>query len=302
MSFNQSQALGAGQREAATVPVYCYVIVHPEEGAIMHVTAWDHAIKITGAPAKLGGPAELTFQPAQCRHGQTSQSADFSLRATEFTIWTEDERLRRYYLSATATKITIYCVRLSSRRALDAATVFDWTTDAQIVASGLLGMLNFAGQAITATLTPEPHLTNGNIGRQMWQRTCNWQLYGPGCKLNKAAFAYSSTILETDAANKRITIAGTPSASAEYFRDGFFKHEPSGLLLPIVLSDHSGTGGKPRFTMNFWTPLLEVGDALTCYPGCRHTAADCQTKFANRANFGGFTNVPNRNPTIHGVI
>lgn len=301
MSNDQSQSLGAGLREAAIVPVYCYVIRHTEDDAFFYLTAWDHAIIIDSLPAALGSGTQ-TFQPGQCRHGPTQQKADFSTNATEFTVWTEDARLRAYFLTAAATKITIYCIRLASSRAVEPGATFDWTRDAQITASGLLGMVSMSGAAITATLTPEPHLANSQIAALAWQRTCNWTLYGPGCGLNRATYAHSTTIDSLDASARMITLFTSPSASATYFRDGYVKHMPSGVLLPIAQSDLGGAGGKTRLTLNFWFAQLSAGDALTAYPGCRHTVADCHSKFNNKANFGGFPAVPNRNPVIHGVI
>jgi len=298
---NQPQSIGADQRAAAPVPVYCYVIRHTEDDVFIYLTAWDHTIRIANLPAVLGGGTH-DFLPAQCRHGATQQSAEFKSAATEFTVWTEDDRLRRYFLTAAATKILVYCIRMSTSRATEPGEVYDWTLDAQITASGLLGMISMSGQSITATLTPEPHLQNALVGRVTFQRTCNWLLYGPGCGLNKAAFEHTTSIAALDDAARWITIDTTPSASPTYFRDGYFRHVPTGLLLPIAQSDLGGAGGKARVQPSFWFASLAVGDNLVLLPGCRHTVADCNGKFNNKPNFGGFPQVPNRNPVIHGVF
>ena len=73
------------------------------------------------------------------------------------------------------------------------------------------------------------------------------------------------------------------------------RHEGASLLLsrPVSLTvaqDIADSG----YGMNYGN--LYGGVPVTLYPGCDHSRVTCISKFDNRPNYGGFDEIPTRNP------
>lgn len=299
---NQPEALTAGERQPDTVPAYGYVIEHREDNVRFYLTNWEKSISVEDMPARFSAPNPQAFLAAQIKHGSNLLAAEFNKRTVEVTVWTEDTRLRRYFLTAAAVKIAVYVYRFNTGKLITGeALVFG--RDAQLVNSGLVGIVGLSGNQITITLTPEPFLSNQGVPRFYCQRTCNHVLgSATGCQVDLDSMSHTTTLLEVDRVNRRVTLAANPSPAVneDYFRNGYFLHS-SGVRMPIRTTDLAGPGGLLRFNMGLWNPLMEIGDSITAYPGCRHTIADCRDKFDNLDNFGGFPYVPNKNITAHGL-
>ena len=120
-----------------------------------------------------------------------------------------------------------------------------------------------------------------------YQRSCPYLLYGQGCQAKKARFAVPSSILEAVESDqlRMDTIGGFET---NYFRGGMCLY-----------------GGQKYFILRPEAPDLitlsravKIGRILnvTLYPGCSHTLDECDTKFDNALNYGGFPDLPIENP------
>ena len=76
-------------------------------------------------------------------------------------------------------------------------------------------------------------------------------------------------------------------------------HQPTGMRFSIFKSWASS--GNTMVKLHQWCPDFAITDICVMRAGCRHTLAHCRDKFSNAANFGGFSQIPNKNPTIHGI-
>lgn len=130
--------------------------------------------------------------------------------------------------------------------------------------------------------------------RARYQKSCRHPLYGRGCNLNAEDFAQAAVL--NAITGRTITV---PEAALEV--DGFFAggmvRAPDTTL--SYITEHEGE----FLTLNRISGSLAVpfaaggpGMAITLYPGCDHSYATCETKFANDDNYGGFDYIPTKNP------
>lgn len=128
--------------------------------------------------------------------------------------------------------------------------------------------------------------------RYGYQKNCPHVLYAPTtCKVDKEAFRVTGTVTAIDG----LTISvDTFSAQPEgWFNGGFLEYSlPSGMVERRMVLTHTGVTveilGLPAG--------MQVGDAISGFPGCDLTVDTCVAKFNNLDNMGGFPHSPGRNP------
>lgn len=129
--------------------------------------------------------------------------------------------------------------------------------------------------------------------RARYQRSCRHPLYGRGCRLDPEDFAIAGTVTATT--KKTFTIAAADAQVDGYFVGGMLR-APDGALSYIIA--HVGSAVTvQRFSFSL-QQAVEAGDDfdVTLYPGCDHSNATCNAKFANGLNYGGFDYIPSKNP------
>ncbi|MEJ7831348.1 MAG: phage BR0599 family protein [Nocardioides sp.] len=130
--------------------------------------------------------------------------------------------------------------------------------------------------------------------RARFQKTCRHPLYGRGCYLDPENFAYAAALSAID--GRTLTVPAAAGQANGFFTGGMVK-APDGTL--TFISEHSGT----QLVMNRVSGALSgplalsgPGVAITIYPGCNHSYAECASKFANDDNYGGFDYIPTKSP------
>jgi uncharacterized phage protein (TIGR02218 family) len=125
------------------------------------------------------------------------------------------------------------------------------------------------------------------IGVQCWKQT-----YGPECGVKWQEFAFDTTI--TAIGRRVITVASVDAQPDGYYSLGFVKQ---GTQL-VYIAEHVGT------VLNLLTEVPRAfattgaGADVTLLKGDDHSQAACKT-FDNILNFGGFPNLPGRNPLLN---
>jgi uncharacterized phage protein (TIGR02218 family) len=152
----------------------------------------------------------------------------------------------------------------------------------------------FTGRVATAKFTehceltcvPEQDALKRSVPIQKFQSQCNWVLFGPGCGLDKTAYAVSGTV--SAISGDTVTVSGLSAKPDGWFRAGWLELGNSRRMIIAHTGDN----------VTLITPLLglQVGDAVVAYPGCMLTEAICAGKFGNLVNFWGFSRIPTRNP------
>jgi hypothetical protein len=95
---------------------------------------------------------------------------------------------------------------------------------------------------------------------------------------------------------------GSPLA-LEYFRGGFIKATSgkNNLLRRQITGHTSSILGTTHDTVHVIPPFpfdFELVDGIELLPGCDHSITDCETKYNNLINYGGFPWVPNQDSVL----
>lgn len=283
-------------------PAYAYILSRPEDEGLVHLTNWERDIQIVNLPESLRSENPTTFLASQAAHSEIVRSGGFDNRSTQVSLATNDEIMKRYFTVASTVKILCLIIRLSTPKVMSGAVV-DFLTEARVVNSGIVSAVGFSGMSVTATVTPEPFMGRLQVPRFHFSRSCNRVFGDPdtGCPVNVESWSRTTTIHSTTRSQRIVTLSILPPGGAvEYFRGGRLVHAETGQVFGVNWCDDGGPDGLCRVSLSTWSPLLEVGNLIKVYPGCRHTTADC-ARYGAQASYGGFPRVPNRNPSLQGV-
>lgn len=129
-------------------------------------------------------------------------------------------------------------------------------------------------------------------------RNCRFSLYGRGCGLAKEGFAVPG--IPSAVSGGTVTVAVAASFVDGYFTAGMIAAADGTLR---YITSHVGS----TIIMMRRLPSLEeafaVGPtAVTLYPGCDRSRQQCNDKFNNLPNYGGFDWIPTVNPFGGGSI
>lgn len=132
--------------------------------------------------------------------------------------------------------------------------------------------------------------------RQQYTRGCRHMLYNPiGCTVDKSLYMETATVILCE--GYRVVFSGTiPPGEVGYYTGGII--DLNGAMRGIINHDTLNA-----FDINDQFPalveaLLENpgGVEVKVYPGCDRSKAMCRTRFMNYENYGGFPEIPLRNP------
>jgi uncharacterized phage protein (TIGR02218 family) len=127
--------------------------------------------------------------------------------------------------------------------------------------------------------------------RLAYMRGCPYALYDMCCKVDKNQFAHGYWV--NAVSGTLFTLAEVPSLPEGYFNGGFFEWmRPEGILERRMIEFQGGTtvvvfGTTDGLLPGMWTVL---------YPGCARTTEECDEKFNNLPNYGGFKHMPGKSP------
>lgn len=124
-------------------------------------------------------------------------------------------------------------------------------------------------------------------------KSCPWILYDEQCTLARGSF--TSTVTATYVDDR--TVKATVTLTDQYALYGELEHVSSGERMTI-LDQPVSVAGVTTFTIQMPIAELQVGDSIKVYAGCDHQITTCQSKFSNRLNFGGFPQLPTKNPHL----
>lgn len=145
-----------------------------------------------------------------------------------------------------------------------------------------------------ATIHCEPLLARAvrMVPRHRVARTCTWEFGDPAtCQKDPEVGALTAEVTALDEGGRVITVDGL-AAAAGADTTMFVNGE-------IVAGAHHGfVSGQDGDDLVLLRPIpgLIVGATVTAKRGCDYTPSTCKTRHNNRPNFGGFTNMPTRNP------
>lgn len=125
--------------------------------------------------------------------------------------------------------------------------------------------------------------------RGRYQKRCRHALYGTQCGVNKATHAVAGTVTAVNGHVLTVTgLTGTTYYAGMVTYDGVTR----------FIINQSGTSLTLSHPIDDLTTavITDGSAAVTLYPGCRLTHSDCNSKFSNTINYGGFPWIPDINP------
>lgn len=126
--------------------------------------------------------------------------------------------------------------------------------------------------------------------RLAWGRMCPHPLYGIGCNVDKSLHAYPREIATLTNTNFTCTAHSEPVEGS--FSGGFLEWaRGDGTFERLGINKQAGND----FQVLGSTAGLEIGTAVTIYPGCPRNTSGC-ILFDNLANYGGFPHLPGKSP------
>lgn len=166
----------------------------------------------------------------------------------------------------------------------------------KMVLLGQLMSLKFVDHRAECTFATVEHTFKIAIPRVRIQRTCPWALYSTSCGVNAADFAIPTTITAITRGSNQSTVT-----VAETLGDGVMKSGMLRLANGRLLFIASNVGSA----LTVWGRVpsdAAIADDVTLYPGCDKQFDTCEGTFDNAANFGGFPNLPDRDPNAGRMV
>jgi uncharacterized phage protein (TIGR02218 family) len=235
-------------------------------------------------------PAEgvdLNWAAAAISHGAIVQSSDPRRVDLSVTLPLSDAFARRYLgpRSGPVSSLTIF----RGHEQLPAEVVAHW--------KGRVVSARTEGPRITLRCESLFTAMRRAGVRAKYQRLCRHPLYSRGCRLDIETYFVGGAA--SARAGNRITVAEAALLPDGWFRGGVLRH--AGAFGFII--GHSGAsltlaGRMPELEAAI-DAALAVPDTLALIemaPGCDLRSPTCKAKFGNLLNFGGFPDIPGRNP------
>lgn len=262
---------------------------------------WTIVDRIVGSDQPLNDGV-ATYRPVAIARGSIEASQENEREDIKITLPHDDDVSRLF-----TPRHPDRSLRLKIQRATEITRgATGVTADAfQTIYIGTVVSARFSGSRCELTLRPPHRLLDEPGPRQRYQRQCRWDLYGPGCGVNKAAFEETGTAV--------VTTDPDPLSYEDYvFSDAFGGGLSTGYLnggtlvlkgqyvrqiVSHVATASASAPNKPYVRLVSPFPVeIEHGDGLVAHPGCKHSNTDCRDKFSNVANFGGFAHIARDNP------
>jgi hypothetical protein len=264
-------------------------------------TAWAIAERLGGRPVHL-----YTFARGSTVWRYTDDRAPITIPATGLTYLAakiEHDEIQRSDESGAADIRVMPAKRLAIIDALRDGSVdvmVCWIHKYHVTAGGLPGLVA-RGEVGSPTMDGAKtelliHTTDARFGSQipaaLVSVQCWKQTYGPECGVKWGDFAFDTTI--TAIGRRSITVASNGGNAAPYYSLGFVK-QGTGLW---YIAEQSGTTLKLLTEVPRQFSTVGAGANVTLLKGDDHSLLTCKD-FANVENFGGFPNLPARNPLLN---
>jgi len=228
-------------------------------------------------------PADTTWTASAVSHGNVVQSGDPRRVDLSITFPLSDPFARRYLgpRGSTVTTLTIF----RGHEQVPDEVVAHWK--GRIVSARVEGL--------RITLQAESLFTSMRRQgvRAKYQRLCRHVLYAGGCRLDIENFLLVATA--TARTGAQITVPEAANQPDGWYRGGVLRHAG----LPGFIIGHVGTtitlaGRMPDMEAAIDDP--ETTASVEIAPGCDLRRDTCASRFDNLLNFGGFPDIPGRNP------
>lgn len=279
MTYATIEASAAGGR-----PYYLYQFVEGDQ-------VWRFTSRASDWTSAASEGGALRWEAAATSHGDVVQTSEIERGRLELT-WPLSHPFARRFLAPLGNRPVTLTIFRGHEQVLG-ETVAHWK--GRIVGAEVEGvriLLNC--ESVFSTLR------RAGV-RAKYQRLCRHALYGRGCGLDIAFHWQTGTV--TSASGNALTIPEAAGQPAGWFRGGVLRFGAQlGFITGQVGPTLTLSRPMPELAAALAAPEIdpETGDPFPLVadiaPGCDLRAATCAAKFGNLPNFGGFPEIPGRNP------
>ncbi len=241
--------------------------------------------------------AQILWQAAAIAQGDVVQTSEIERGRLELTFPLSHPFARRYLAPPGQIPTTLTLFR--GHEQLPGETVAHW--------KGRVVGAEAEGQRIILNCDSVFSTLRRAGVRAKYQRLCRHALYGRGCGLDIALHYAVATA--TGISGNAVTVTEAAAQPDGWYRGGVLRFGAH----PGFITGHAGT------TLTLSRPLPELAAALAApgvdpetgdplpvlveiAPGCDLRVSTCAAKFGNLVNFGGFPEIPLRNPFGGGSV
>lgn len=279
MTYATIEASAAGGR-----PYYLYQFVEGDQ-------VWRFTSRASDWTSAASEGGALRWEAAAISHGDVVQTSEIERGRLELT-WPLSHPFSRRFLAPLGNRPVTLTIFRGHEQVLG-ETVAHWK--GRIVGAEVEGvriLLNC--ESVFSTLR------RAGV-RAKYQRLCRHALYGRGCGLDIAFHWQTGTV--NSASGNALTIPEAAGQPAGWFRGGVLRFGAQlGFITGQVGPTLTLSRPMPELAAALAAPEIdpETGDPIPLVadiaPGCDLRAATCAAKFGNLPNFGGFPEIPGRNP------
>ncbi|WP_210879992.1 phage BR0599 family protein [Roseovarius autotrophicus] len=271
-------------------PYFLYQFVEGDQ-------VWRFTSRATAWTSAGSGGETIIWEPAAVAHGDVVQTSEIERGRLELTWPLSHPFARRFLGPLGNTPVTLTIFR--GHEQVPGETVAHWK--GRVMGAEVEGQrIILQAESIFSTLR------RAGV-RAKYQRLCRHAHYGRGCTLDIALHWRAGTV--TAVAGVLVTISEAAEYPDGWFRAGVLRFGPE---LGFI-TGHAGavvmlSRPIPELAVALAAPEIdpETGDPLPVLaniaPGCDLRASTCVNKFGNLPNFGGFPEIPGRNPLGGGSI
>lgn len=248
--------------------------------------------------ASSGGDT-ITWDRAAVAHGNVVQTSEIERGRLELTWPLSHPFARRFLAPMGNTPVTLTIFR--GHEQVLGETVAHW--------KGRVVGAEVEGQRIILNCESVFSTLRRAGVRAKYQRLCRHALYGRGCGLDIALSWLTGTVTATANGGSMVTIPEAASEPNGWYRGGVLRfgaqlgfitgHTAAAITLSRPMPELAAALTMPEFDPDTGDPLPVLADIA---PGCDLRATTCAAKFGNLLNFGGFPEIPGRNPFGGGSI
>ena len=265
-------------------PYYLYQFVEGDQ-------VWRFTSRAADWSSAASEGETISWEAATISHGDVVQTSEIERGRLELTWPLSHSFARRFLAPLGNTPVTLTIFR--GHEQVLGETVAHWK--GRVVGAEVEGV-----QILLNCESVFSTLRRAGV-RAKYQRLCRHALYGRGCGLDIGFHWQTGTV--TAASGNALSIPEAMVQPDGWFRGGVLKfgtqlgfitgHVGTTLTLSRPVPELAEALAAPELDPETGDPLPLVADIA---PGCDLRAATCAAKFGNLANFGGFPEIPGRNP------
>jgi len=231
--------------------------------------------------------ASQVYAAVALKREATKQLVDATQEGMNLTVPSNLTFIRRFILVTPGKRVSLILRRFHRN---------DPDLQAVVLFRGVVQSFRFGrdGREAILQVAPATVAYSRNIPRFTFQSLCNHMLYDARCKLNESDPAFSKLLPVTAVVGSVVTATGAGAFGADFFVAGFAEMD----------QDFRAIVSQSTDDLELIAPFSTspVGTTIRFVAGCKHRLVeDCEGKFNNVSNYGGYPYVPTKNPFSTGL-